>query len=82
LARAGVRRVVYASSSSLYGANAQIPKQEEMLPAPISPYAVSKLTGEQYCQVFARTYGLETVCLRYFNVFGPRDAQRSRSGRL
>ena len=70
---AGVRRVVYASSSSVYGANAQIPKQEEMLPAPISPYAVAKLTGELYCQVFARTYGLETVCLRYFNVFGPRQ---------
>ena len=70
---AGVKRVVYASSSSVYGANEQIPKREDMLPEPISPYAVAKLTGEKYCQVFARTYGLETVCLRYFNVFGPRQ---------
>jgi len=70
---AGVKRVVYASSSSVYGANAEVPKREDMLPEPISPYAVAKLTGEKYCQVFARTYGLETVCLRYFNVFGPRQ---------
>ena len=70
---AGVKRVVYASSSSVYGANEQVPKREDMLPEPISPYAVAKLTGEKYCQVFARTYGLETVCLRYFNVFGPRQ---------
>ena len=70
---AGVKRVVYASSSSVYGANAAVPKREDMLPEPISPYAVAKLTGEKYCQVFSRTYGLETVCLRYFNVFGPRQ---------
>ncbi|HAA74493.1 TPA: LPS biosynthesis protein WbpP [Candidatus Latescibacteria bacterium] len=66
----GVRRVVYASSSSIYGANPALPKQEDMTPMPISPYAVAKLAGEKYCQVFAHTYGLETVGLRYFNVFG------------
>ncbi len=74
---AGVRRVVYASSSSVYGANTQVPKREDMTPQPISPYAVSKLTGEHYCQVFSHTYGLETVCLRYFNVFGPRQDPQS-----
>ncbi|MFA6107817.1 MAG: SDR family oxidoreductase [Candidatus Latescibacterota bacterium] len=74
---AGVKRVVYASSSSVYGANRALPKQEEMVPHPISPYAVSKLAGEQYCHVFSRTYGLETVALRYFNVFGPRQDPRS-----
>lgn len=68
---AGVKRVVYASSSSVYGANTAIPKREDMIPQPISPYAVAKLTGEHYSQVFCRTYGLETVSLRYFNVFGP-----------
>ncbi len=73
----GVRRVVYASSSSIYGQNARLPKREDMTPAPISPYAVAKLAGENYCQVFTRTYGLETVCLRYFNVFGPRQDPRS-----
>jgi UDP-glucose 4-epimerase len=66
----GVRRVVYASSSSIYGENPALPKREDMRPMPISPYAVAKLAGELYCQVFARTYGLETVALRYFNVFG------------
>lgn len=66
----GVRRVTYASSSSIYGENPALPKQEDMTPQPISPYAVSKLAGEKYCQVFARTYDLETVCMRYFNVFG------------
>ena len=77
---AGVRRVVYASSSSVYGENPQLPKQEEMVPQPISPYAVSKLTGEKYCHVFSRTYGLETVSLRYFNVFGPgQDPQSAYS---
>jgi len=74
---AGVKRVVYASSSSVYGANTQVPKREDMTPLPISPYAVSKLAGEHYCQVFSRTYGLETVCLRYFNVFGPRQDPQS-----
>ena len=67
----GVRRVVYASSSSVYGQNPALPKHEGMVPVPVSPYAVSKLTGEQYCRVFTRVYGLETVALRYFNVFGP-----------
>ena len=74
---AGVKRVVFASSSSVYGANQEIPKREEMLPMPISPYAVSKLTGEKYCEVFSHIYGLETVALRYFNVFGPRQDPES-----
>lgn len=70
---AAVRRVVFAASSSAYGETEVLPKQEEMLPSPLSPYAVAKLVGEFYCQVFTRAYGLETVCLRYFNVFGPRQ---------
>lgn len=70
---AGVRRVVYAASSSAYGDTPTLPKVESMLPNPLSPYAVSKLVGEYYCQVFTRVYGLETVSLRYFNVFGPRQ---------
>jgi nucleoside-diphosphate-sugar epimerase len=68
-----VRRLVYAASSSAYGDQATLPKAEEMLPDPLSPYAVAKLVGEYYCQVFARVYGLETISLRYFNVFGPRQ---------
>jgi len=71
--KTGVRRVVYASSSSVYGDNPILPKHEDLTPMPLSPYAVSKLTAEQYCQVFTRIYGLETVSLRYFNVFGPRQ---------
>jgi UDP-glucose 4-epimerase len=71
--KAGARRVVYAASSSAYGDTPTLPKIETMRPAPLSPYAVSKLAGEHYCQVFAGAYGLETVCLRYFNVFGPRQ---------
>ena len=74
----GVRRVVYASSSSIYGENPALPKQEDMTPQPISPYAVAKLAGEKYCQVFTRTYGLETVALRYFNVFGLGQDPRSQ----
>jgi UDP-glucose 4-epimerase len=70
---AGVRRLVYASSSSVYGDTPVLPKSEELPTNPLSPYAVSKLAGEQYCRVFARLSGLETVCLRYFNVFGPRQ---------
>jgi UDP-glucose 4-epimerase len=70
-AAAGVRRVVNASSSSVYGDDPALPKREDQLPAPISPYAASKLAGEHYCRVFSRTYGLSTVSLRYFNVFGP-----------
>src|SRR4051794_5418464 len=68
---AGVRRVVFASSSSVYGANAALPKSETDQPLPLSPYAVSKLAGEQYCRAFTAVYGLETVSLRLFNVFGP-----------
>jgi UDP-N-acetylglucosamine/UDP-N-acetyl-alpha-D-glucosaminouronate 4-epimerase len=74
---ARVRRLVYASSSSVYGANAELPKREEMTPAPISPYGVSKLAGEGYCRAFGEVYGLETVALRYFNVFGPHQDPRS-----
>ena len=70
---AGVKRVVYAASSSAYGDQPTLPKSEEMSPQPLSPYAVAKLVGEYYCQVFTRVYGLETVSLRYFNVFGPRQ---------
>lgn len=73
----GVRRVVYAASSSAYGESPTLPKHEEMTLAPISPYAVQKLTGELYMQSFTRVYGLETVCLRYFNVFGPFQAADS-----
>lgn len=69
----GVRRFVYASSSSVYGANPTLPKVESMPTEPLSPYAVSKLAGELYASVFHRLYGLETVSLRYFNVFGPRQ---------
>lgn len=68
---AGVRRVIYAGSSSAYGDTPTLPKHEGMLPNPISPYAVAKLAGEQYMRAFARVYRLETVVLRYFNVFGP-----------
>jgi nucleoside-diphosphate-sugar epimerase len=75
---AGVRRVVYASSSSVYGANPSLPKSEDMTPMPISPYAVAKLAGEGYCRAFGEVYGLETVALRYFNVFGPRQDPRSQ----
>jgi len=70
---AGVRRVIYAGSSSAYGDTPTLPKTETMLPNPISPYAVAKLAGEQYMRAFARVYGLETVTLRYFNVFGPHQ---------
>jgi UDP-glucose 4-epimerase len=70
---AGVRRVVYAGSSSAYGDTPTLPKREDMLPNPISPYAVAKLAGEQYMRAFARVYGIETVVLRYFNVFGPHQ---------
>jgi UDP-glucose 4-epimerase len=68
---AGVKRVVYAASSSAYGDSPTLPKREEMPPNPLSPYAVAKLTGEMYMKVFYGCYGLPTVCLRYFNIFGP-----------
>lgn len=81
--RAKVQRVVYASSSSAYGDTPTLPKTETMPPNPVSPYAVSKLVGEYYCRVFTLVYGLETVALRYFNVFGPRqDPQSPYSGVL
>jgi len=80
---AGVRRLVYAGSSSVYGDSPTLPKHEEMLPNPISPYAVAKLAGEQYMRCFSRVYGLETVVLRYFNVFGPyQDPTSHYSGVL
>lgn len=69
----GVEKVVYASSSSVYGDTPELPKREDMKPNPKSPYAVSKLTGEEYCTVFAEVYGLKTVSLRYFNVYGPKQ---------
>jgi UDP-glucose 4-epimerase len=79
----GVRRVIYAGSSSAYGDTPTLPKHEGMMPNPISPYAVAKLAGEQYMRVFARVYGLETVVLRYFNVFGPyQDPTSHYSGVL
>jgi len=70
---AGVRRVVYAASSSAYGNTPTLPKNETMPTAPLSPYALQKLVAEQYCQMFTGLYGLETVSIRYFNVFGPRQ---------
>lgn len=75
---AGVTRVVCASSSSVYGASPELPKHERMCPAPLSPYAITKLSGEQFCQNFYRVYGLETVVLRYFNVFGPGQNPESQ----
>lgn len=69
----GVQRVVFASSSSVYGASEELPKRESQTPLPISPYAVAKLAGEGYCRSFQAVYGLETVALRYFNVFGPHQ---------
>jgi UDP-glucose 4-epimerase len=75
---AGVRRVVYASSSSAYGDDPALPKVETLPSNPISPYAVAKLAAEHYCRTFARLYGLETVSLRYFNVFGPRQNPESK----
>ena len=73
-----VKRIVYASSSSVYGDLEVLPKTEDMLPKPLSPYAVSKLAAEKYCQVFTNLYGLETIVLRYFNVFGPRQDPNSQ----
>jgi len=75
---ADVKRVVYASSSSIYGDDQVLPKREDMPPNPLSPYAISKLAGENYCRIFYQIYGLETVCLRYFNVFGPRQDPTSQ----
>lgn len=73
----GVRRFVFSSSAAVYGNTASIPTSEDVLPCPVSPYGVQKLAGEHYCRVFAAHFGLETVCLRYFNVYGPRQNPRS-----
>jgi nucleoside-diphosphate-sugar epimerase len=75
---ARVKRVVYAASSSAYGNTPELPKHEGMIARPLSPYAVAKLTGEQYCRAFHATYGVPTVALRYFNVFGPRQDPTSQ----
>ena len=75
---AGVKRVIYAASSSAYGDQESLPKVETMAPEPMSPYAAAKLTGEYYCRVFTAVYGLETYSLRYFNVFGPRQDPSSQ----
>lgn len=74
----GVRRVVYAASSSAYGNQLELPKTESMRPDPLSPYAAAKLVGEYYCSVFTHVYALETISLRYFNVFGPRQNPSSQ----
>lgn len=76
--KAGVKRLVYAASSAAYGDAPELPKTEKMLPAPISPYAVQKVAGEHYLASYTRVYGLETVALRYFNVFGPRQDPTSQ----
>jgi nucleoside-diphosphate-sugar epimerase len=75
---AGVRRVIYAGSSSAYGDHPELPKREDHPTNPLSPYALAKLTGETYCRLFTQLYGLETVTLRYFNVFGPRQNPKSQ----
>jgi len=73
----GVKRVMYAASSSVYGDTPTLPKHEEMPPNPLSPYALQKFVGEQYCRLFYQLYGLETVSLRYFNIFGPKQDPNS-----
>lgn len=74
---AKAKRVVYASSSSVYGDSRKLPQRESQIPQPISPYAATKLAGEHYCRVFSKAFGLETVSLRYFNVFGPKQSLES-----
>ena len=74
---AGVKRVVFAASAAAYGEDETVPKQESMREQPISPYGLSKVTGEHYCRVWSHVFGLETVCLRYFNIFGPRQDPNS-----
>jgi len=74
---AGVKRLIYASSSSVYGDTPTLPKREDMPPNPLSPYALQKYVGEEYCRLFFRLYGLETISLRYFNIFGPRQDPNS-----
>jgi UDP-glucose 4-epimerase len=73
-----VKKFIYASSSSIYGNTSSLPRREQMKPEPLSPYAITKLAGEEYCLTYHRLYGLETVCLRYFNVFGPRQNPSSQ----
>jgi nucleoside-diphosphate-sugar epimerase len=73
-----VKRVIFSSSSSVYGDSPILPKREDAVPNPLSPYAVTKLAGEHYCKVYYKIYGLETVCLRYFNVFGPKQDPTSQ----
>jgi UDP-glucose 4-epimerase len=75
---AKIKKVVFASSSSVYGNNPELPKHEGLIPDPLSPYAVSKLAAEKYCGVFSKIYGLPTIALRYFNVFGPRQDPSSQ----
>jgi len=75
---AHVKRVVYAASSSAYGNTAELPKREDMLPRPLSPYAAAKYAGEQYCRAFHASFGVGTIALRYFNVFGPRQDPTSQ----
>ena len=70
---AKVQKFVFASSSSVYGEDPRLPKKEDMVPKPLSPYALTKLVGEMYCQILSRLHGLSTICLRYFNIFGPRQ---------
>lgn len=74
---AGVSRFIFSSSSSIYGDTETLPKIEDMTPKPKSPYALQKLIGEQYCRIFSETYGMSTICLRYFNIFGPRQDPES-----
>ncbi|TFH64999.1 MAG: NAD-dependent epimerase/dehydratase family protein, partial [Candidatus Zixiibacteriota bacterium] len=71
--RQGVKKLLFASSSSVYGDTPTLPKREDMIPNPLSPYAVSKLTGEYYCRVYANLYGMPAISMRYFNVFGPNQ---------
>jgi UDP-glucose 4-epimerase len=78
--KAGVRKVVYAASSSAYGEQPELPKREDQLPSPISPYAVAKYVGELYLSVYAQLHGIETISLRYFNVFGPHQDPKSLYG--
>ncbi len=72
-----VKRVVFASSAAIYGDNPQIPKREDMLPEPMSPYAISKITGEYYCKIFADLYNIQTLCFRYFNIYGQKQDPKS-----
>lgn len=80
--RYGVQRFVFSSSSSVYGMQTRLPLVEKMEPKPISPYALQKLAGEQYCKLYHAIYGLETICLRYFNIFGPRQNPNGDYARL